>query len=266
MLALLAKFVEKLPNETFFLQENYFEKIGHSPEKVSILKQKGHYPYSYFNSFKKIPRNLPPTRAIWRSSLTGGDLSVSRSEYDHSLKVFTELKCGSPGDYHDLYLTTDVLLLASVFEAFREVCYQIYGLDCSCYFTASNISGDRPEILNGSWTSGLFAANYTRRHLVGLHAPVLQCKQKIPRIFLPSEPSSYILNIDANILYGGYWNTALCHWTIFQKLKKDRKTYCSILHIPGKPQSGVIWLKSIWPYPKGFMTSSLINLLPPLVK
>ena len=69
-------------------------------------------------------------------------MSVSRSEYNHALKVFTELKCVSLGDYHDLYLTTDVLLLASVFEAFREVCYQTYGLDCACYFTASNLSGD----------------------------------------------------------------------------------------------------------------------------
>ena len=36
-------------------------------------------------------------------------MSVSRSEYNHDLKVFTKLKCGSLGDYHVLYLTTDVL-------------------------------------------------------------------------------------------------------------------------------------------------------------
>ena len=49
-------------------------------------------------------------------------MSLSRSKYNQALNVFTELKCGSLGDYHELYLTTDVLLLASVFEAFREVC------------------------------------------------------------------------------------------------------------------------------------------------
>ena len=52
MLAPLAKLVDNLPNEKFFLLENYFEKLGHSPEKVSMLKQKGQYPYSYFNSFE----------------------------------------------------------------------------------------------------------------------------------------------------------------------------------------------------------------------
>ena len=70
-------------------------------------------------------------------------------------------------------MTADALLLASVFEAFREVCYQTYGLDCACYFTASNFSGD---------------------------AFLKVCK---PDNFSPSEPTSYILNIDANILYGG---------------------------------------------------------------
>ena len=68
-------------------------------------------------------------------------MSVSKSECNHTLQVFTELKCGSLGDYQDLYLTTDVLLLASIFEAFCEVCYQTYWLDCACYFTASNLSG-----------------------------------------------------------------------------------------------------------------------------
>ena len=135
MLASLAKIVDNLRNEKFLLLEIYFEKLGHSPEKVSMLKQRGHYPYSYFNSFEKFRETRLPPRALWKNSLTGGDVSVSRNEYNHVLKVFTELKCG-------LYLTRDVLLLASVFEAFREVCYQTYGLDCACYFTASNFSGD----------------------------------------------------------------------------------------------------------------------------
>ena len=49
------------------------------------------------------------------------------------------MKCASLGEYHDVCLATDVLLLASVLEAFREVCNETYGLDCACYFTASNL-------------------------------------------------------------------------------------------------------------------------------
>ena len=66
-------------------------------------------------------------------------MSVTRSKYNHALKVFTEMKCGSLGDYPDLYLTTDVLILASVFEAFRVAGLRLIK-DCACYFTANNLS------------------------------------------------------------------------------------------------------------------------------
>ena len=208
MLAPLAKLVDNLPKENFFLLENCFKKFGHSPEKVSLLKQKGHYLYSYFNSFEKFRETRLPPRAMWKSSLTGGDVSVSRSEYNHALKVFAELKCGSLGDYHDLYLTTDVLLLASVFKAFREVCYQTYGLDCHCYFTASHLSGDaflkvgKPELklltdrehldLVQRMTQGGMSSVYARRFY--------KANNKYIDNFLPSESSSYILNLYGWIL------------------------------------------------------------------
>ena len=41
--------------------------------------------------------------------------------------------CADMGDYHDLYVQTDILLLADVFEKVREKCTEIYGLDPSCY-------------------------------------------------------------------------------------------------------------------------------------
>ena len=106
-------------------------------------------------------------------------MSVTRSEFNHALKVFTESKCGSLGDYYDLFLITDVLLLASVFEAFREVCYQTYGLDCACYFTASNFSGDifKPDLKLLTNNEHLDLLQRTRRHVVGLRAPILQSKQ-----------------------------------------------------------------------------------------
>ena len=50
------------------------------------------------------------------------------------------MKCASLGEYHDVYLATDVLLLTSVFEAFR-ICYETYGQDCACYFMADNLAG-----------------------------------------------------------------------------------------------------------------------------
>ena len=46
------------------------------------------------------------------------------------------------GDYHDLYLNTDVLLLADVFEKFIKTCLNYYGLDPFHYFSSPGLSWD----------------------------------------------------------------------------------------------------------------------------
>jgi len=43
-------------------------------------------------------------------------------------------------NFHDAYLTTDVLLLADVFEHFRSVCLQNYGLDPAHFYTTPGLS------------------------------------------------------------------------------------------------------------------------------
>jgi hypothetical protein len=45
-------------------------------------------------------------------------------------------------DYHNLYLTADVLLLSDIWANFRDVCYKIYNLDASYYYTAPSLSWD----------------------------------------------------------------------------------------------------------------------------
>ena len=54
--------------------------------------------------------------------------------------VWATFGCNNMGWYHDLYLRTDVLLLADVFEIFRKICLRQYGLDPAHYYTSSGLS------------------------------------------------------------------------------------------------------------------------------
>ena len=62
--------------------------------------------------------------------------NISDADYHHAIQVFTSFNCQTLGDYHELYLLSDVLLLTDVFENFRAVCLQAYNLD-PCHFYTS---------------------------------------------------------------------------------------------------------------------------------
>ena len=80
--------------------------------------------------------SLPPKKDFY-SELTLED--ISDKDYEHAQKVFKEY-CTDMGDYHDLYVQTDTLLLADVFEKFREKCIEIYGLDPSYFYSAPGLA------------------------------------------------------------------------------------------------------------------------------
>ena len=84
-------------------------------------------------------KELPPLQN-WSDVLNGGKVAVSQADLELARKVFRVFKCQNSEDYHNLYLKCDTLLLACVFEEFRQISHQTYGLDCAHHFSASNVS------------------------------------------------------------------------------------------------------------------------------
>jgi hypothetical protein len=86
---------------------------------MKMLCHKQFYPYEYFTSDTMFEeKNLPPIESFY-SKLK--DETCSPKAYDHAQTVFKDFDCKTLWDYHDLYLATDVILLADVFEHFRKL-------------------------------------------------------------------------------------------------------------------------------------------------
>ena len=90
------------------------------------------------NSFKRFKADRLPDIDYFFSSLK--DCGITDQEYQRACDVWKVFKIKHLGEYHDLYLNTDVLLLCDVFEKFVSVCLKDYGLDLCHYFSSPGLS------------------------------------------------------------------------------------------------------------------------------
>ena len=101
-----------------------------------MLLRKGVYPYEYMGSWERFNETSLPDKKAFYSELYLED--ITDKDYTHAQKVFKELKLKNLGDYHDLYVQSNTLLLADVFENFRNKCIEIYEL-APAYFLSSPV-------------------------------------------------------------------------------------------------------------------------------
>ena len=124
----LGVLVNNLPKDAFKNLLKYF-----TPKQEELLKQKGF-------SEEKFNDPEPPPQEAFYSKLSGR--GISEKNYKHVWNVWNTFKMKIFKEYHELYNVTDVLLLADVFENFRDLCLKIYGLDPVYYFTAPGLAWD----------------------------------------------------------------------------------------------------------------------------
>ena len=90
------------------------------------------------DSFQKFSENKLSNKCKFFSSLK--DEYISEKDYERANNIRNTLKMNSMGDYHDLYLKADVLLLANVFENLIKTCLDYYELDSCHYFSSPGLS------------------------------------------------------------------------------------------------------------------------------
>ena len=119
-------------NNEFFGFEDY------NKSQYKLLIRKGIYPYEYMDDWDKFKETvLPPKEALHSKLAMAG---VSEKDYEHARRVWSEFGINNLGEYHDLYLCMDVILLANILEAFRKVCLDNYGLDPAHFYTAPELA------------------------------------------------------------------------------------------------------------------------------
>ena len=104
------------------------------------MKQKGVYPYDYMDNFQKFDEVQLPSKEDFFSILKNEH--ITNEQYEHAQNIWNTFNLKTMGDYHDLYLKSDTLLLADIFENFRKTCLQYYKLDPCHYFSSPGLSWD----------------------------------------------------------------------------------------------------------------------------
>ena len=107
--------------------KNTYSFCNSDLNKFILLLRKGVYPYEYMDSWEKFNETSLPNKEDFYRNLNMED--IGDIDYRYANNVFKGFKLENLGDYHDLYVQSDKLLLADVFENFRDMCIKVYELD-----------------------------------------------------------------------------------------------------------------------------------------
>ena len=198
----LSNLVNNLPNEAFkYIGEEFQD------EQLSLMKKKGVYPYDYMDSFKKFEDNRLPNKEDFFSLMNNEH--ITDEEYQHAQNVWKKFGLSSMGEYHDLYLKSDILLLADVFENFRKACQQYYELDPAHYFTTPGLSWDAMLKMTNTELELMSDVDMFQFIEKGMRGGISyianrygKANNKYMKEYDEKASSKYIMYLDANNLYG----------------------------------------------------------------
>ena len=197
----LDKLVSNLPKQALKFTSQKFQG-----KKLDLMSQKGVYPYDFMDSFDKFDEKLPLKKEFY--SLLN-DEHISDKDYEHAQNVWNTFDLKNMGEYHDLYLKSDILLLADVFENFRKTCLQYYKLDPCHYFTSPGLSWDamlKMTDIKLELMTDVDMFQFIEKGMRGGTSYIAnrygKANNKYMKTYDKKAPSKYIMYLDANNLYG----------------------------------------------------------------
>ena len=159
------------------------------------------------DGFERFEQEFLPPKERFYNSLK--DIHIKDEGCVHAETVFNKFGCMNLGDYHDLYLTTDALILADIFEAFRDTCMSNYGLDPAHSFTSPGLAwhaalkmSDVQLDLFTDIDIHLFFERIIRGGVATITHRYAKANNQYLDSYDPSKEKEFIIYLDANNLYG----------------------------------------------------------------
>ena len=103
-----------------------------------LLLRKGVYPYEYMDSWERFDETSLSDKEAFYSNLNMEN--ITDVDHRHARSVFKSLNNKNLGDYHDLYVKSDILLLDDMFENFTNTCIEVYELDSAHLLSAPGLA------------------------------------------------------------------------------------------------------------------------------
>ncbi|XP_015781366.1 uncharacterized protein LOC107359396 [Tetranychus urticae] len=250
----LEKMAGNLTSDLFKNVRWYYKDI--SEEMFNIITSKGVFPYDWMDTFDKLNYEKLPNIECFKNKLLDKDLEEAK--YEIAKRVWEYFKCEKFADYSTIYNICDTLLLADCFENYRNIAFRTYKLDPAHFLSAPALSYSamllklkekdiKPELITDhdmlmliykGIRGGLSCIN--KRHVKG--------NNKYMKGYDKNKPSSYIIPLDANNLYG-YAMSFRLPYKDFKWLSRKEINELDILKLDKDSEIGYIFNVDL-EYPK----------------
>lgn len=218
--------------------------------KCDLLKRKGVFPYSWLTSMDKLKETKLPERIHFFNDLTREH--ITEVDYEFAKKIWKKFKCKTIEDYLKLYLFTDCLLLADVFDSFRDIAMKVYQLEVLNFISAADLT----------WSACLKFTNCTLELITdidmyltiehGIRGGICVAPKRfsrannkyLPDSYNPNIESKYIVNLDVLNLYG-FCMTAYLPHSNFKWLTENEIQNFDIHTVPPDSDVGYILVVSL---------------------
>ena len=165
---------------------------------------------------------------------------ISEDDYQHAQRVWKEFKIRNLGEYHDLYLRTDVVLLENIFEKLRKTSLVHYGLDPAHFYTLLGFAWKaclkgtrvRLELLTNPDMLLMFEHGIRGGITQAVHKHASANNKYMGYQYDPSSETSYLQYLDTNNLYGWAMSqplpTSKFKWVDIKPSKIQKLARCNV--------------------------------------